>query len=135
MIGGVSAGLKQGATPYRGPLSAGIDPMSLMAANVMMGIGTKGSPGGQRGYTAPNFYGMQGGGGASNPWASSNIWGSSGGGGIPSSEAEGPRSPNLGGSETGASNAPNPWNPWTSPWETWPSNPAYNPWGPNAQLP
>ena len=67
---GISSMLDVGATPYGGPLSAGIDPMSLMAANVMMGIGT----GGQRGYTAPNFYGM---GGSANPWSGQD----SGGGG------------------------------------------------------
>jgi hypothetical protein len=111
MISGISSGLKQGATPYGGAVSAGVDPMSLMAANVMMGIGT----GGKRGYTAPNFYGMQGGTGTTNPWGSWNV---------------GPGTTTPGTTPTSPGGGGTPWSSGGNPWGVPPPGSSQYPWSP-----
>jgi hypothetical protein len=106
------------ATPYQGPLSVGLDPLQLMAANIMSTYAS-GQP-----YQTPNFYSMQntpwggalpggggGGGGTNNP----ALWrGSTGGGEV----ARGGGGANIPGEPPGG------WNPFTP---TDPSNP-YVPW-------
>ena len=52
LAGMVSQGLSKGATPYQGPLSVGMDPLQLMAANIMSNYGSG------KGYNSAAMSGM-----------------------------------------------------------------------------
>jgi len=54
LIGMISPQLGKGASPYPGAVTAAVDPLQLMASNIMMNYGQG------RGYTAPPFMNAQG---------------------------------------------------------------------------
>ena len=73
LIGMISPQLGKGASPYPGAVTAAVDPLQLMASNIMMNYGQG------RGYTAPPFMNAQGMAGAGSSVPSTPIDMSGGG--------------------------------------------------------
>lgn len=74
LIGMASTGMSQGATPYKGKIAAGIDPLMMMAANIMSNYGSG------KNYTGTPTMGMPSAWYGAKPSAGTMPWSGGGGG-------------------------------------------------------